>query len=225
MHRAAANAVTRLPAMQTLTADQPFWDRVAEKYAKQPVGDPAAFERKQAITRELLTPGATVLEIGCGTGTLALALAPAAGHIHSMDVSAEMIRIGNQKKAALGVTNVTFHHGTLDAGAPVAPGGADAVWAYSILHLVDDRRRTLETLFDLLKPGGAFVSSNACLGDSWVPYGALIALMRWFGKAPRVHIYGRCEILRELEEVGFVDIEEKDVGGDPRIAFIVAKKP
>lgn len=211
--------------MQTLTADEPFWDRLAEKYAKKPVDDPAAFERKKAITRELLRPGATVLEIGCGTGSLALELAPHAGRIHAMDVSAEMIRIANEKKAARGVENVTFHHGTLEGGAPVSAGRADAVWAYSILHLVDDRRRTLEALFGLLRPGGVLVSSNACLGDSWVPYGVMIGAMRWLGKAPRVHIYGREQFMRELREVGFVDVEEKDVGADPRVAFILAKKP
>lgn len=211
--------------MQTLTADEPFWNRVAEKYAKQPVGDPAAFERKKAITRDLLRPGATVLEIGCGTGTLALDLASAAGHIHAMDVSTEMLRIANAKKAARGLTNVTFHHGTLEAGAPVPVGGADAVWAFSILHLVDDRRRTLDALFRLLKPGGVFVSSNACLGDSWVPYRGLITVMRWFGRAPRVHIYGRRAITTELGAAGFVDVEEKDVGADRRIAFVVARKP
>ncbi len=213
------------PAMQTLTADEPFWDRLAERYAKKPVDDPMAFERKKSITRGLLRPGATVLEIGCGTGTLALELAPAAGHIHAMDVSAEMIRIANEKKAKQGVHNVTFHRGTLEAGAPIGPGQADAVWAYSVLHLVDDRRRALEALFALLTPGGTLVSSNACLGDSWVPYGGIITVMRWLGKAPRVHIYGRRAILADLEAVGFVEVEEKDVGADPRIAFLVAKKP
>ena len=29
--------------MQTLTADEPFWDAIADKYAKKPVDDPAAF--------------------------------------------------------------------------------------------------------------------------------------------------------------------------------------
>lgn len=211
--------------MQTLTADEPFWDRLAERYAKKPVDDPMAFERKKAITRALLAPRSIVFEIGCGTGSLALELAPAAGHIHSMDVSAEMIRIANGKKAAQGVKNVTFHHGTLDQGAPLRAGEADVVWAYSILHLVDDRRRTLDALFALLKPGGAFVSSNAVLGDSWVPYRGLIGVMRWLGKAPRVHIYGRRIITKELMDAGFVDVEERDVGADPRIAFIVARKP
>lgn len=208
-----------------MSADAKFWDKFAERYAATPVGDVEAFERKKAITREHLRPDSSVLEIGCGTGSLALELSAAAGHIHAMDISGEMIRIANQKKDALAVTNVTFHQGTLDGSTPFESAQFDAVWAYSILHLVDDRRRTLQTSFELLKPGGTFISSNVCLGGTWVPYGALIAVMHWFGKAPVVHLYDRDTIMREIREAGFVEVEAKNVGADYRVAFIVAQKP
>jgi len=209
----------------TATTDARFWDQAAEKYAASPVGDVAAFERKKALTRELLTPESTILEVGCGTGSLALEMAPFAGHIHALDVSAEMVRIANGKKEAEGLGNVTFHQSTLDGPLPVETGQVDGVWAYSILHLLEDRRGALERLFALLRPGGAFVSSNVCLRGSWVPYGALIALMRWLGKAPHVYLYDRDTIRRELAEVGFVDITEHDVGADPKVAFITASRP
>lgn len=209
-----------------MQADAKFWDELAEKYAAQPVKDVTAFERKQAVTRELLNPASLVLEIGCGTGSLALAMSPYASHIHAMDFSAEMLRIANQKKEAQGVTNVTFCRGTLDGGSnPYHAEQFDSVWAYSILHLVPDRRRVLATIFELLKPGGSFVSSNVCLGDTWVPYGAIIRVMRWLGKAPSVSIYNRDTILRELRDAGFAEIEERDVGAERTVAFVVAKKP
>jgi arsenite methyltransferase len=206
-------------------ADAEFWNQLAEKYAAQPVKDVRAFDRKKAITREHLQPRSTILELGCGTGSLALELARDVEHIHAVDVSAGMIRIAEKKKIARGVTNVTFHTGTLDAVQPRLPEEFDAVWAYSILHLVDDRAGTLQTAFQLLKPGGTFISSNVCLAGTWVPYRSLIALMRWFGKAPRVHCHDRKTILREIAEAGFVDIEDKDVGTSRTVAFVVAKKP
>jgi|SRR5690606_29130399 len=211
--------------MTTMNANAKFWNGAAERYAASPVADVPAFERKKAITRELLSPSAAILEIGCGTGSLALEMAPFAGHIHAVDFSSEMIRIANGKKNAAGVTNVTFHQGTIDGHLPFEPGQLDGVWAYSILHLLDDRGAALEQIFKLLKPGGSFVSSNVCLRGTWVPYWAIIAAMRWVGKAPMVHLYDRDMILRELRAVGFTDITEHDVGGDQRVAFLTARKP
>jgi arsenite methyltransferase len=202
-----------------------FWDRLAEKYAAQPVKDVAAFDRKKAITRQHLHPRSTVVEFGCGTGSLALELSSHAGQIHAIDVSAEMIRIAERKKADQGVTNVAFHAGTLEAMRPRIPVEVDAVWAYSILHLVDDRTSALKTAFELLKPGGVFISSNVCLAGTWVPYRTIITVMRWLGKAPRVSCYDRKTIVGEIAGAGFVDVVEHDVGADGLVAFVVARKP
>lgn len=206
-------------------ADAKFWNDIADKYAAQPVGNMPAFERKKAVTREHLRPDSTVLEIGCGTGSLALDMARFAGHVHAMDISPEMLRIASRKQAAQGVANVTFHQGTLDGSHPYQRESFDSVWAYSILHLVPDRRSVLAALFDLLKPGGSFISSNACLGDTRMPYGPMISVMRWLGKAPVVHIYSRETLFREMRETGFVDVVERDVGAEKLVAFVVAKKP
>ena len=107
----------------------------------------------------------------------------------------------------------------------VAAGQLDSAWAFSILHLLPDRRGTLSRLFELLKPGGALVTSNVCLGGTWVPYGPLITVMRWFGRAPVVYLHDRATILGELREAGFVDIEEHDVGASSTVAFVTARKP
>lgn len=205
--------------------DAKFWDQLAEKYASTPVKDVAAFERKKAITREHLQHRSNVVEIGCGTGSLALELSRHAGHVHAIDISPEMIKIAERKKADQGVINVTFHAGTLEAVLPRIPVNVDAVWAYSILHLVDDRTSMLKTAFELLKPGGTFISSNVCLAGTWVPNRTMLAVMRWLGKAPRVHCYSRKTILREIAEAGFVDVEDKDVGAHAWVAFVVARKP
>jgi arsenite methyltransferase len=208
-----------------MTSDAKFWNDLAEKYAAQPVANPTAFEQKQAVTREQLRSDSTVLEVGCGTGSLALQMARFAGHIHALDISDEMLRIAREKQAAQGVANVTFQQGTLDGESPFPREHFDSVWAYSILHLVPDRRHVLRVSFDLLKPGGSLVVSSVCLGDGWVPYRPLLAVMRWFGKAPRVHIYGRDTLFAELREAGFVEATERDVGAEKMIAFVVAKKP
>lgn len=208
-----------------MSTDAKFWDAIADKYAASPVKDVTAFERKQAITREHLRPDSSVLEIGCGTGTLALALSPFAKHIHAIDFSAEMVRIASGKQQAQGVTNVSFQHGTLDGPIPFARESFDTVLAFSLLHLVHDRPQVLSNIWKLLKPGGSFISSNVCLGDSWLPLGPLISVARWFGKAPVVHSYDRDTIMREMRDAGFSQVQERDVGAEKIVAFIVATKP
>lgn len=207
-------------------ADAPFWDALAEGYAAKPVDDPAAFDRKIAATRSLLTPDSTVLDVGCGTGSLALILAPDAQHVHGLDVSGEMVRIARSKAANTQTSNVTFHQGTLDT-VDFAAGSLDGVCAYSILHLVEDRSATLAQLFDMLAPGGFFVSSTVALNDAawWIPYRPMLAIMQWLGKAPSLGFVSQSELVREFEAAGFVDIRPTDVGAKPEISFIVARKP
>lgn len=205
--------------------DPGFWDRIAESYAAKPVADPAAFQRKIDETRARMAPGCTVLDVGCGTGSLALILAPDAGQVHGMDLSEEMIRIARGKAEAQGISNVTFHVGTLEESTAFGPGSLDVLCAYSLLHLLPDRARFLKRAMTLLKPGGAFISSSGCLGDSWIPFSPILKVMRWLGKAPYVSIFTRAALEEEIRAAGFVDLTGPDVGAKPTVAFLIAQKP
>jgi len=208
-----------------MTADPQFWNNLAEDYSRQPVENPEAFDRKIEITKSRMQANHTVLDIGCGTGSLALRLAPFAARVHGLDISSEMVRIGRAKAAADQVENVTFHVGPFDGAVPFEPESLDGICAYSILHLMEDPRASMEQIFALLKPGGFFISSTVCLGDSWMPYRPLIAAMRWAGKAPMVQILPRDSVVEDARAAGFVDIDLPDVGAKNTIAFMVATKP
>lgn len=207
------------------TADAKFWDDLAEEYAAKPVDNVPAYERKLEITKALLEPDQRVFDLGCGTGSLALELAPHVAEVHSMDISKEMLRIARGKSQAAGVTNVTFHQGTLDGPTGFEPQSFGGVCAYNILHLVEDCRGTLETLYEMLEPGGFFVSSTVCLGNSYLPYRWLLTVMRWVGKAPNVYILRQSDLGEEMRGVGFEAVTAKEVGASKTTAFIVARKP
>jgi ubiquinone/menaquinone biosynthesis C-methylase UbiE len=202
-----------------------FWNRLAEKYSRQPVANPDAFERKIAITKSKMRPHDVILDVGCGTGSLALRLASCAAHVHGLDLSSEMIRIARAKTSAQDVHNVTFHVGPFDDGIPFENESLDGLCAYSLLHLVEARTGALQRIHRLLKPGGFFVSSTVCLGESWVPYGPILRVMRFLGKAPMVKVFSRRSLAQEIRQAGFVDLTEPDVGAASTIAFIVAAKP
>ena len=206
--------------------DVKFWNGLAENYARKPVENPEAFEKKIALTKTQITPQSVVLDIGCGTGSLVLRLASSAKHIHGLDLSSEMIRIANNKADVADASNVSFHVGPFDDNFSIFDDDSlDGICAFSVLHLVADRPRALSHIYRLLKPGGFFVSSTLCLGESSVPYRPILSVMRWLGKAPSVAIFSKKLLKDELHQAGFVDIEEPDVGAKFTIAFLVAHKP
>jgi arsenite methyltransferase len=207
-----------------VTAEAAFWNDLAERYARQPVANPGAFERKIEITRARMKPTDVVLDVGCGTGSLALRLAPSAATIHGLDISSEMLRIARGKAEAAAVANVSFHVGSLDSCELFEPESLDGVCAYSLLHLVDDLPAVLGRIRRLLRPGGFFVSSTVCLGESWVPYRPILEVMRWLGKAPRVQMLRKRDVEDELRRAGFDGIAQPEVGAESNIAFFVAEK-
>lgn len=207
--------------------DAKFWNRMAERYARQPVANPDAFERKIEATRALITPQSVVLDIGCGTGSLALRLAPGACEVHGLDFSSEMVRIANDKARAQQVGNAHFHAGPFDDSFNAfADGQLDGVCAYSVLHLLTERSAALQRIRRLLKPGGFFVSSTVCLGDSRIPFRPILRVMRWLGKAPSViSLLSRRDLVEDIRQAGFIDLSQPDVGAGRTLAFVVAMKP
>ena len=199
-----------------------FWNRMAAGYARRPVADEASYQRKLEITRGYLKPDMTVLEFGCGTGSTAIAHAPHVKHIHAIDMSTNMIEIARGKAADAGVDNVTFECATIDAFT--APNGTfDVVLGLSILHLLPDRRGAIAKVYKMLKPGGVFVSSTVCLGNSMNWLRPIVpAIAGLFGLVLR--FLTSAELLHDLKAAGFT-VDHEWQPGAKKAVFVVAKKP
>merc|ERR1739841_442034 len=91
-----------------MSQDKAFWDRIARKYAQDPIADQTSYEHKLEKTRAHFTPGSRVLEYGCGTGSTAILHAPHVREIVATDLSDEMIAIARERAAEAGVNNIRF---------------------------------------------------------------------------------------------------------------------
>ena len=197
-----------------------FWDRVAEKYARQPVVDEASYKKKLEITRGFLRPDMEVLEFGCGTGSTAISHAPHVRRILAVDVSEKMLGIARRKAA--GVASIDFEQGTIEA-LEAPDESFDVVLGLSILHLVPDRDAAIAKVRRLLKPGGLFVSSTACIGDTLPAIRLVAPLGRALGLLPLLRVFTRAELRRSIDVAGF-SIEHDWLPGKGKAVFIVARK-
>jgi len=198
-----------------------FWDRIATRYAKKPVGDEAAYQRKLAKTREYFRPDMAVLELGCGTGSTAIAHAPYVGQIRATDISGKMIEIAKGRAASADVRNVSFETGSVE-DLDVASESVDAVLALSLLHLLEDRQAALARIHDVLRPGGIFVSNTVCLGDNMKWFRFVAPVGRWIGIFPLLRIFTRNELEAGITSAGF-EIEH-EWQPDKHVVFIIARK-
>jgi ubiquinone/menaquinone biosynthesis C-methylase UbiE len=200
-----------------------FWDKRADRYAKSPVKDPESYNRTLDCTRNHLSPGDQVLEVGCGTGTTALLLAPSVKQITASDISSRMIEIARDKAVTQEVENVRFEHATLSDEA-LETGSFDAVMAFNFLHLIEDIPGAVRRINELLKPGGLFISKTVCLAEQSRLWSALLAVMKPLRFAP----YVKCLKVAELEDIitraNFEVIETGFYPPSPPSRFVVARK-
>jgi SAM-dependent methyltransferase len=122
--------------------DLAFWDRVADDYDRGALARrvPAVLQR----VRELIPPGASLLEIGAGTGGFALPLARHASQVTALDYSPAMLRVLCRKlDEDRSITNVSAIQARWEDSA-VAPH--DVVLAANALYRALDLRRALERM-------------------------------------------------------------------------------
>lgn len=179
-----------------------FWNKRADRYSQRPVADEDTYRAKLEKTREYFRPDMNVLEIGCGTGSTAIAHAPFVRHILATDFSTRMIEIARDKAKAAGIDNVTFE--AVDAeGVDVPDASMDAVMAHNLLHLVEDWQQVIADVHRMLKPGGVFVTSTACIGDMLFLFRLIIPVGRFLRLFPLVKVFTAADLKQSLEGAGF----------------------
>ncbi len=199
-----------------------FWDKIADRYSKQPIADEAAYQKKLEVTREYFQPDMEVLEFGCGTGSTAIIHAPYVKHIRAIDFSSKMLEIARSKAEAEHIDNITFEQSTIEE-IDVPDRTLDAVLGLSILHLLKNKEAAISKVYKMLKPGGIFVSSTTCLGDFMKWFQLVATIGRFFGLIPLVKVFTSKELKQSLSDAGF-EIDYQWQPGQGKAVFIVAKK-
>jgi ubiquinone/menaquinone biosynthesis C-methylase UbiE len=102
-----------------------------------------------------LKPGFTVLDCGCGVGSITLDIAElvAPGQVIGIDMDEGQLEVARANAKERGLTNVSFEQANVYA-LRFADSSFDAVLAHTLLVHLDDPLRALREFKRLLKPGG-----------------------------------------------------------------------
>ena len=199
-----------------------FWDRAARKYAASPIGDVPAYEKTMERVQSHLSSTDRVLEVGCGTGSTAILLAPFTAEYHGTDISNEMTQIANEKITADPIENLTFSvsDASLDG---FETEQYNAVLAFNLYHLVPDMDRALARARRLIKPGGLFITKTPCLARKWY-LKPVIKVMQAVGKAPFVRFFSVDDYDASIRDAGFEIVETGLYPPSAPSRFVVARK-
>lgn len=102
-----------------------------------------------------LKPGMNLLDCGCGEGTITVDLAAmvAPGRTVGIDMARGAIERGRQLARERGQTNLRFESGSVYA-LPFADASFDVVFSHALFEHLTDRRKALQEIWRVLKPGG-----------------------------------------------------------------------
>ena len=188
------------------------------------------------VTIAGLQPGETVLDLGSGGGIdcfLAARQVGESGHVIGVDMTPAMLEKANANKARMGVTNVEFRQGQIEA-LPVDDNTVDVIMSNCVINLSPDKTAVFSEAFRVLKPSGRVSISDI------VTEGDFSAELRADTAQWAECVTGAIDVQQYtalMREVGFTEIVvvNKDDAGDliavrdgmPRIysARVTAVKP
>ncbi|TFV91261.1 class I SAM-dependent methyltransferase [Blastococcus sp. CT_GayMR16] len=135
------------------------WDAAAATFddeADHGLRDPAVRAAWATLLLPLMPqPPARIIDVGCGTGSLAVLLARAGHRVSGVDTSGQMLGVARAKAAAAGV-RLDLARGDA-ASPPFAPESMDAVLCRHVLWALPDRDAVLASWTRLLRPHGRLV--------------------------------------------------------------------
>jgi len=102
-----------------------------------------------------LAPGLSVLDCGCGPGTITRDIAAkiAPGRVTGLDFNLSQVERATRDAAAAGVQNIEFRQGSVYE-LPFAEASFDAVFSHALLEHLRDPGAAVAEFRRVLKPGG-----------------------------------------------------------------------
>jgi ubiquinone/menaquinone biosynthesis C-methylase UbiE len=165
--------------------------------------------RQRTCDLAALSPGETVLEVGCGTGAVARrarAAVGASGRVIGIDPSADMIAVA-RRKAAREHLDIDFRVAGIET-LPLPDASVDAALSSLMMHHLpgDLKQRGLGEVRRVLKPGGRLVIVDFGKRRGLLSHLTLSAFVHHWQEHPIE------ELVPLLESSGYSDVRTGELG-------------
>jgi 2-polyprenyl-3-methyl-5-hydroxy-6-metoxy-1,4-benzoquinol methylase len=192
-------------AMPSRDYHEALWETI-------PAGlEPADFQRRSRFLLEHVRGGSRVLDVGCGEGRFAAALAAAGARVTGLDVAEEPLRRARVQHPELELLRVE------EAGPwPLEDASFDVVWAGEVIEHVADTAGWLSELRRVLRSGGSLLLSTPAVGPAQLAAAALSRrsfASRFDPRGEHLRFYSRATLTRLIEDVGFQSVAVRGAGG------------
>jgi arsenite methyltransferase len=130
-----------------------------------------------------ISPGETVLDLGCGGGIDTLIAARrtgSAGRVIALDFLPEMLDRTAKATAEAGLDNVELLEGEMEA-IPLPGDSVDHIISNGVINLSPRKARVLAECARVLRPGGKFCASDIAVEENALPPEVLTHPAAWAG--------------------------------------------
>jgi SAM-dependent methyltransferase len=139
-----------------LTWQKDVWDAMSRAYVQE-VDPRLAPVADGVVRRAKPRANVTILDLGCGTGSVAIKLAAAGAHVRAIDISEAMIRIASARAERAGF-DIRVEEGRAEH-IPALDASFDTVVASLSLMFVSDKAAAAGEIARVLRSEGHFVAS------------------------------------------------------------------
>lgn len=199
-----------------------FWDRVSGWSKAETAANSTLAGWIDRRFGEYARPGDTVLDFGCGTGTLTLRMARSVCKIYGVDVSGGMLRRAELNMKDRNTKNAEFSKIT-DFNEMFPDGSFETVTSFNVLQYVENRGEYFEEFYRLLKPQGTLIVAVPCFGGANGLSTFFVRLLRFFRIMPKTYFFGVDEVEDEITGAGFTIVESINLSGLPEKLIVASR--
>ena len=220
---------------------------VDEKLENKKNGQEYAFDYNSAITKEYhggrtaekqagwflpyLKSGMALLDCGCGPGSITVGLAKAVdpGRVIGVDISADTLKLAEERAASARISNIQFEIGDI-CRLNFPDNSFDAVFSHNAIEHIPEPDKALKEMRRVLKPGGVIGIRDVDHGGQLIaPVSELMGKLMPIWDSHLASLGGCGQLGRHLGkllfEAGFTEVKVSasyDVYNDPEGRRIVA---